>query len=40
VVFDTAVEEADDRTAGRLLRRNELLTIDHRSTVLLESQPA
>ncbi|MCE3286332.1 MAG: glycogen debranching enzyme GlgX [Steroidobacteraceae bacterium] len=40
VVFDTAVEEDDDRTRGRLLQRNELLTIDHRSTVLLESQRA
>ena len=40
VVFDTAAADGDDATAGRLLQRNEMLTIDHRSTVLLESRPA
>jgi isoamylase len=39
VVFDTAADD-DDSTTGRLLQRNGMLTIDHRSTVLLESQPA
>jgi pullulanase/glycogen debranching enzyme len=37
VVFDTAIARPPDI---RFLHRNETLTIEHRSTVLLESQPA
>ena len=37
VVFDTAVAHP---AGTRLLQRNETLTIEHRSTVLLESRPA
>jgi pullulanase/glycogen debranching enzyme len=37
VVFDTAVVHP---TSPRFLQRNEMLAIEHRSAVLLESQPA